>query len=85
MRSNLLTPWTGFEEIDAQSFADWGGDSLKYDNCYATSRTTMVDADSEEAQSSGRFEKMAELLRGTGRDIAYWICQWGIGSDVPQW
>ncbi|CAI4212053.1 unnamed protein product [Parascedosporium putredinis] len=75
----------GYEEIDAQSFADWGGDSLKYDNCYSTSSTTMVDSDSEESQSSHRFEKMAAMLKNTGRDIAYWICQWGIGKNVPQW
>jgi alpha-galactosidase len=24
----------GYEEIDAQTFADWGVDYLKYDNCY---------------------------------------------------
>ncbi|KAK7419250.1 hypothetical protein QQX98_003402 [Neonectria punicea] len=45
----------GYEDIDAESFAKWGGDTLKYDNCYATSKTVMVDADSEEAQSPSRF------------------------------
>lgn len=24
----------GYEEIDAQTFADWGVDYLKYDNCF---------------------------------------------------
>lgn len=75
----------GYEDIDAQSFAEWGGDSLKYDNCYATSRTEMVDWQSAEAQSSDRFVKMADALDKANRDIKYFICQWGIGEDVPEW
>ena len=27
----------GYEEVDAQSFADWGVDYLKYDNCESQS------------------------------------------------
>ncbi|KAM5349659.1 hypothetical protein ACJ41O_006164 [Fusarium nematophilum] len=75
----------GYEEIDAKSFAEWGGDSLKYDNCYATSRTQMVDSESAEAQSPDRFIKMAAALNETNRDIKYFLCQWGIGQNVPDW
>ncbi|KAK7432209.1 hypothetical protein QQZ08_001154 [Neonectria magnoliae] len=75
----------GYEDIDAESFAKWGGDTLKYDNCYATSKTVMVDADSEEAQSPSRFRKMAASLDLVNRDIAYYLCQWGIGYDVGEW
>ena len=91
----------GFEEIDAQTFAEWGGDNLKYtylasctyhklimfryDNCYATSRTTMVDSDSTEAQSPARFQHMASALEAVDRDIQYFVCQWGIGVDVGDW
>ncbi|KAM0323770.1 hypothetical protein ACHAPQ_008573 [Fusarium lateritium] len=75
----------GYEEIDAKSFAEWGGDTLKYDNCYATSRTEMVDADSAEAKSPDRFVKMAAAINETDRDIQYFLCQWAIGEDVPQW
>ncbi|KIL93968.1 hypothetical protein FAVG1_02530 [Fusarium avenaceum] len=75
----------GYEEIDAKSFAEWGGDTLKYDNCYATSKTEMVDADSAEAKSPDRFVKMAAAINETDRDIQYFLCQWGIGEDVPQW
>lgn len=57
----------------------------RYDNCYATSNTTMVDSDSDEAKSSARFEKMAASLDAVDRDIAYYICQWGIGTDVGEW
>ncbi|CAO2658395.1 Nn.00g061180.m01.CDS01 [Neocucurbitaria sp. VM-36] len=75
----------GFEQQDAESFAIWGGDSLKYDNCYATSNTTMVDSNSTEAQSPARFQHMAAELDTVDRDIQYFVCQWGIGTDVGKW
>ncbi|KAI8652539.1 Alpha-galactosidase [Fusarium keratoplasticum] len=75
----------GYEEIDAQSFADWGGDALKYDNCYSTSKTVMVDSTSPEAQSPDRFIKMGAALNETDRDIKLFLCQWGIGENVPDW
>ncbi|KAL2753019.1 carbohydrate-binding module family 35 protein [Sodiomyces alcalophilus JCM 7366] len=75
----------GYEEIDAASFAEWGGDTLKYDNCYSTSPNNMVDADSEESRSPARFQKMAAELDSVDRDIKYFICQWGIGFNVGEW
>ncbi|KAF4978219.1 hypothetical protein FZEAL_5380 [Fusarium zealandicum] len=75
----------GYEEIDAKSFAEWGGDTLKYDNCYPTSKTQMVDFESKEAQSPDRFIKMADALNKNDRDIKYFLCQWGIGENVPDW
>ncbi|KAF1850408.1 carbohydrate-binding module family 35 protein [Cucurbitaria berberidis CBS 394.84] len=75
----------GFEQVDAKSFAEWGGDSLKYDNCYATSKTTMVDSSSAEAQSPARFQHMAAELEAVNRDIQYFLCQWGIGTNVGKW
>ncbi|KAH0585891.1 hypothetical protein H2248_007172 [Termitomyces sp. 'cryptogamus'] len=33
----------GFETSDAETFASWGADYLKYDNCYAVSPTDFVD------------------------------------------
>ncbi|KAH7308510.1 glycoside hydrolase superfamily [Stachybotrys elegans] len=75
----------GFEVIDAQSFAEWGGDTLKYDNCYSTSTTQMVDSSSAESQSPERFIVMGDALNETDRDIQYFLCQWGIGRNVPEW
>ncbi|PVI00568.1 carbohydrate-binding module family 35 protein [Periconia macrospinosa] len=75
----------GYEDIDAELFSDWGGDALKYDNCYATSRTVMVDSSSAESQSPSRFQKMAASLDGVERDLNYFICQWGIGENVGDW
>ncbi|KAF1966476.1 alpha-galactosidase precursor [Bimuria novae-zelandiae CBS 107.79] len=75
----------GYEDIDAESFNSWGGDTLKYDNCYATSNTTMVDSDSAEAKSPTRFQKMATSLEGVDRSFQYFLCQWGIGENVGDW
>ncbi|KAJ4350896.1 hypothetical protein N0V95_004344 [Ascochyta clinopodiicola] len=75
----------GYEQLDAESFAEWGGDSLKYDNCYSTSNTTMVDSSSAESQSPARFQHMAAELDAVDRDIHYYVCQWGIGVDTGKW
>ncbi|ONI79205.1 alpha-galactosidase [Actinosynnema sp. ALI-1.44] len=56
----------GHEEVDAQTFADWGVDYLKYDNC----NNQGVDA-------KQRYTKMRDALRKTGRDIVYSLCEWG--------
>jgi alpha-galactosidase len=45
----------------------------------------MVDADSAESQSPARFIHMGEALNATDRDIQYFLCQWGIGENVPSW
>ena len=57
----------GHEEADAQRFADWGVDYLKYDNC----------ADGG-VDPYARYERMGRALNGTGRPIYYNICEWGI-------
>ncbi|XP_014558024.1 carbohydrate-binding module family 35 protein [Bipolaris victoriae FI3] len=83
--SEALPASLGFEQLDAESFAEWGGDSLKYDNCYSTSNTTMVDSSSAEAQSPARFQHMAAELDAVNRNIQYYVCQWGIGTNVGDW
>ncbi|WP_432251576.1 NPCBM/NEW2 domain-containing protein [Streptomyces sp. HNM1019] len=60
----------GHEESDAQQFADWGIDYLKYDNC----NNQGVDA-------KQRYRTMRDALKAatetTGRPIVYSICEWG--------
>ncbi|MFJ6789589.1 NPCBM/NEW2 domain-containing protein [Streptomyces angustmyceticus] len=56
----------GHEKSDAQQFADWGVDYLKYDNC----NNLGVDAEQ-------RYRTMRDALRATGRPIVYSICEWG--------
>lgn len=57
----------GNEEKDAQTFADWGVDFLKYDYC---NKPFGVD---------GRtlYFRMGQALRSTGRHIIFSACEWG--------
>lgn len=66
------------EELDAETFADWGIDYLKYDNCYneGNSGTAQI--------SYKRYDKMAKALNATGRPIFYSLCQWG-EDNVWNW
>ncbi|KAH8594067.1 alpha-galactosidase precursor [Bisporella sp. PMI_857] len=75
----------GHEVIDSQTFSDWGGDSLKYDNCYAVSPDVMVDNQSEESISPTRFQTMANAIDAVERDFEYYVCQWGIGYNIGTW
>jgi alpha-galactosidase len=60
----------GHEEIDAQTWADWGVDYLKYDNCNNQS-------DGSQADYIRRYTAMRTALDATGRPIVYSICEWG--------
>ncbi len=59
----------GMEFTDASTFADWGVDFLKYDNCY-----------NEKIPGIDRYTKMRDALNATGRPIFYSLCQWGTYS-----
>ncbi|KAL1952162.1 hypothetical protein VTO73DRAFT_1311 [Trametes versicolor] len=63
------------EEIDAQTYASWGVDYLKYDNCFNEGRagTPKISYD--------RFNNMSRALNATGRPILYSMCNWG--EDGP--
>lgn len=65
----------GHEQDDANSFASWGVDYLKYDNCYneGQSGTPLITSD--------RYRKMGDALNSTGRQILYSLCEWG--EDYP--
>ncbi|WP_205648281.1 glycoside hydrolase family 27 protein [Actinomadura rubteroloni] len=56
----------GYEQKDAQLWASWGVDYLKYDNC----NNQGVDAQK-------RYRAMGKALKATGRPIFYSICDWG--------
>ncbi|KAL0934779.1 alpha-galactosidase precursor [Colletotrichum truncatum] len=73
------------EFTDAKSFASWGADSLKYDNCYAVDPKVMVDYVHPDAISPDRFITMSEALDETDRNIVYEVCQWGTGTDLGIW
>jgi alpha-galactosidase len=63
----------GHEQVDAQTFADWGVDYLKYDNCNNAGSTTTE-------QYIQRYTAMRDALAATGRPIVYSICEWGVNS-----
>lgn len=63
-----VTGSLNFEELDAQTFAEWGIDYLKYDYCNAP-----VDVET----AFVRYKKMGDALKATGRPIVYAICEWG--------
>ena len=58
----------GHETTDAQTFASWGVDYLKYDHCAAN--------------GLGGFAIMRDALKATGRPIFYSINP-GDGSGCP--
>ena len=62
------------EFIDANTFAEWGVDFLKYDNCFKPVN----------AQGENLYRRMAMALRNCGRPILFSACNWGC-DNVEQW
>ena len=60
-----------YEYVDAQTFADWGVDYLKYDFCNFPAS----------ADGLQRYAAMSMALKATGRDILFAACNWG--TDEP--
>jgi alpha-galactosidase len=60
------------EVQDAQTYAAWGIDYLKYDLCSA-----RYIYSSSEANHRGLYQKMGEALHKTGRPIVFSLCQYG--------
>jgi alpha-galactosidase len=69
----------GHEQTDANDFAAWGVDYLKYDNCGTNSGNA-----STQAQYIARYQAMADALKNTGRPIVYSLCEWG-NQQVWTW
>jgi alpha-galactosidase len=67
----------GHESTDANSFASWGVDYLKYDNCYADG-VNQTGNGGPSAQS--RYTTMRDALAATGRPILFSLCDWGFQS-----
>ncbi|KAL4458746.1 hypothetical protein ABPG75_013611 [Micractinium tetrahymenae] len=60
----------GYEAVDAQTWADWGVDYLKYDNCFAPASDWIVD----------RYVAMRDALNETDRPVLYSLCEWGVAD-----
>ena len=59
---------------DAATFASWGVDYLKYDNCNRP----------ESLGTQLLYRRIAMALRNSGRDILLAACQWGT-ENVHEW
>ncbi|HEV2636200.1 MAG TPA: ricin-type beta-trefoil lectin domain protein [Actinocrinis sp.] len=64
----------GHEQQDANTFASWGVDYLKYDNC-----------NNQGVSSLTRYTAMKNALAATGRQIALSLCVWGQDSVATTW
>ncbi len=67
----------GHEDQDAETFAHWGIDFVKYDWC---SGGTVYKPD----QIQEAYQKMHQALLRTGRPILYSLCEYGM-ADVWKW
>ena len=63
----------GYEDIDAKTYAEWGVDYLKYDNC-----------NTEGTPPEKRYPVMRDALLKQDRPIFYSICEWGL-NDPDTW
>jgi alpha-galactosidase len=73
------------EAQDAQLYASWGIDYLKYDLCSFIPAVMQKQAPNDKAQQMrlmhAAYAKMDKALRATGRPIVYSLCQYG--WDAP--
>lgn len=63
-----------YEYIDAQTFAEWGVDYLKYDYC---NRSPLVEG-------KYLYRRMGTALANCGRDIVFSACSWG-ADNTHEW
>jgi alpha-galactosidase len=68
----------GHVQQDAQTFADWGMDYLKYDLC--SGEYFYADADTVKRS----YAEMGAALKATGRPFIYSLCEYG-RFDVGSW
>jgi hypothetical protein len=69
------------EISDANTYANWGVDYLKYDLC---SYRKLFPAGLSLAQLQEPYFVMAKALKNSGRDILYSLCEYGM-QDVWKW
>jgi alpha-galactosidase len=77
----------GHEQQDANTFAKWGIDYLKYDLCsYAEVMQKESNGDRQKsfALMQQAYEKMHQALLNTHRPMIYSLCQYGL-DEVWKW
>jgi alpha-galactosidase len=72
------------EAQDAQMYASWGIDYLKYDLCSFRKDTMAAKAPDDKAEQMrmmvAAYVKMGKALKDTGRPIVFSLCQYGWDS-----
>jgi alpha-galactosidase len=78
----------GHEQQDANTYASWGVDFLKYDLCSYEDIMKLHDPQQDPAKAlammQDAYAKMHQALVATHRPIVYSLCQYGVGS-VWEW
>ena len=80
----------GFEQEDAQQYAEWGFDYLKYDWCGYEAISQIFLRDNVRIERSSilnlapPYREMNGYLKALDRDIIFSICQYGMG-EVWKW
>jgi alpha-galactosidase len=78
----------GHEIQDAQLYASWGIDYLKYDLCSFIPAVMQKQAPNDKAEQMrlmvAAYEKMHQALQSTGRPMVYSFCQYGFDA-VWEW
>ena len=73
----------GHEQQDANTYAKWGVDFLKYDLCSYMDIMKLHDPKQDphkaEAMMEAAYAKMHRALVATHRPIVYSLCQYGVG------
>ncbi|XP_072962854.1 alpha-galactosidase 1-like [Typha angustifolia] len=64
--SKMMPGSLGYEQIDAHTFASWGIDYLKYDNC-----------NNGDLKPMARYPAMTRALMKTDRPMFFSLCEWG--------
>ena len=71
----------GHEQQDAQLYASWGIDYLKYDLCSFQKDVMQAKAPHDKAEQMrlmiSAYDKMGKALQATGKPIVYSLCQYG--------
>ena len=68
----------GYEIEDAETYAEWGIDYLKYDNC------NIPNGREDDPEMEEDYAIMGEALRQSGRPIVYSICAWWFRDWMPE-
>ena len=66
-----------FEDIDAQAYADWGVDFLKYDYCHVPSLCLGDTTYEDRSTALYLYSRMHDAIERTGRPIVLYMCEWG--------